>query len=107
MENRITINPMYRDFYIVAKGVIEGLIKQFGEVTAYEHLFTNKPRIAPVTPPQSELEFVQHYVANEFIVFRLALGGFKAFGAINCCGYMGGANIEGQPVPYRTPPQGE
>jgi hypothetical protein len=107
MENRISINPMYRDFYIVAKVLIDGLIAQLGEAAAYEQLFTNKPRIAPVTPPQSQLEFVQHYVANEFIGFRLALGGFKAFGAINYCGYMGGANIKGQPVPYRTPSQGE
>jgi hypothetical protein len=102
LQNRISINPMYRDFYIVAKTVIDGLIAQFGEAAAYEQVFTNKPRIAPATPPQSRLEFVQHYVANEFIGFRLALGGFKAFGAINYCGFMGGANIEGQPVPYRT-----
>ena len=93
---------MYRDFYIVAKAVIEELIAQFGQPAAYEQLFTNKPRIAPATPPQSRLEFVQHYVANEFIGFRLALGGFKSFGALNYCGYMGGANIEGQQVPYRT-----
>lgn len=102
LQNRISINPMYRDFYIVAKTLIDGLIAQFGEAAAYEQVFTNKPRIAPSTPPQSRLEFVQHYVANEFIAFRLELGGFKAFGAINYCGYMGGANIEGQPVPYRT-----
>jgi hypothetical protein len=102
MENRISLNPMYRDLYTVAKAVIEGLIAQFGEAAAYEQVFTNKPRIAPATPPQSRLEFVQHYVANEFIGFRLSLGGFKSFGAINYCGYMGGANIEGQPVPYRT-----
>ena len=31
MENRISINPMYRDFYVVAKTVIDEFIAQFGE----------------------------------------------------------------------------
>jgi hypothetical protein len=106
MANRIIINPMYRDFYVVTKGVIDGLIAQYG-AKAYEQLFTQKPRIAPTAPPQTQLEFAQQYVANEFIGLRLALGSFKAFGAINYCGYFGGANIVGQPVPYRTPQQGE
>jgi hypothetical protein len=102
MANRIGINPMYRDFYVVAKTVIDQLITEHGQA-AYEVLFTQKPRIAPTAPPQTQLEFVQQYVANEFIGFRLALGSFKAFGAINYCGYFGGANIAGQPIPYRTP----
>lgn len=106
MANRIRINPMYRDFYVVAKTVIEELKAQYG-AAAYEQLFTQKPRIAPTAPPQTQLEFVQQYVANEFIGFRLALGSFRAFGAINYCGYFGGANIARQPVPYRTPTQEE
>jgi hypothetical protein len=106
MANRINMSPMYRDFYVVAKTVVDGLIGQYG-AAAYEQLFTQKPRIAPAAPPQTPLEFVQQYVANEFIGLRLALGSFKTFGAINYCGYFGGANIEGQPVPYRTPSQGE
>jgi hypothetical protein len=106
MENRISINPMYRDFYVVAKTVIDEFIAQFGEA-AYDQLFTQKPRIPPVAPPQTQLEFVQQYVANEFIGLRLALGSFKAFGGVNYCGYFGGANIQGQPVPYRTPSQGQ
>jgi hypothetical protein len=104
MANRISINPMYRDFYDLAKTVIQGLVAQYG-ATAYEQLFTQKPRVAPTAPPQTQLEFVQQYVANEFIGLRLALGSFKTFGAINYCGYFGGANIVGQPVPYRTPRQ--
>ena len=104
MANRIRFSPLYRDFYIVARTVIDGLIAQTGDKDkAYEQLFTQKPRVAPTTPPQTPLEFVQQYVANEFIGLRLSLGSFKAFGAINYCGYFGGANIEGQPVPYRTP----
>jgi hypothetical protein len=102
MANRISINPIYRDFYIVAKTVIDKLISEYG-AKAYEQLFTQKPRSAPAAPPQTEMEFVQQYVANEFIGLRLALGSFKTFGAINYCGYFGGANIAGQPVPYRTP----
>lgn len=102
MANRISVNPMYRDFYVATKGVIDELIRQYGS-TAYEQLFTQKPRIPPATPPQTQLEFAQQYVANEFIGLRLALGSFKTFGAINYCGYFGGANVAGQPVPYRTP----
>jgi len=106
MSNRIRVNPIYRDFYVIAKGVIEGLLAQYG-AAAYEQLFTQKPRITPTAPPQTPLEFVQQYVANEFIGLRLALGSFKTFGAINYCGYFGGANIQGQPVPYRTPSKEE
>lgn len=102
MSNRIRFSPIYRDFYVLARTVIDGLIAQTGDkAKAYEMLFTQKPRVATTTPPQTQLEFVQQYVANEFIGLRLSLGGFKAFGAINYCGYFGGANIEGQPVPYR------
>lgn len=104
MANRIRLNPLYRDFYVLARTVIDGLIAQTGDKDkAYEQLFTQKSRVAPTNPPQTELEFVQQYVANEFIGLRLSLGSFKAFGAINYCGYFGGANIDGQPVPYRTP----
>ena len=86
--------------------VTDKLVSQYG-AKAYEQLFTQKPRSAPAAPPQTEMEFVQQYVANEFIGLRLALGSFKSFGAINYCGYFGGANIVGQPVPYRTPSQEE
>jgi len=104
MSNRIRFSPIYRDFYILARTVIDGLIAHTGDkAKAYELLFTQKSRVATTTPPQTQLEFVQQYVANEFIGLRLSLGSFRVFGAINYCGYFGGANIEGQPVPYRTP----
>jgi hypothetical protein len=101
LANRIRINPIYRDFYVVAKDVINEFKGQYAD-KAFEQLFTQKPRLVVPAPPQTRVEFVQQYVANEFIALHLALGGFKAFGAINYCGYFGGANIEGQPVPYRT-----
>ena len=39
MANRIRINPIYRDFYVIAKGVIEGLAAQTrsGGVRAIVH----------------------------------------------------------------------
>ena len=101
MTNRINLNPVYREFYAVAKRVIDRLLAEHGSPKGYEILFTNKPRRPPAGPPETELEFVQAYVVNEFIALRLALGGFKAFGAVNYCGYFGGANITDQPVPYR------
>jgi len=102
MANRIAFNPLYSEFYAVAARVLSDLVAARGAKAAYEQFFTQKPRTSPTAPPETELEFVQQYVANEFISLRLALGSFKAFGAINYRGYFGGANISGQPVPYRT-----
>jgi hypothetical protein len=101
MANRISLDPKYHDYYALAKGVIDGLIADNGEGPAYEYLLTNKPRAKPVAPT-TEIEFVQCYVANEFVAFRLAVGGFAGFGATNYRGFFGGANIAGQPVPYRV-----
>lgn len=100
MANRISLDPKYVGYYALAKRVIDGLIADKGEAAAYEYLFTSKPRTPP-KQPTTELEYVQYYVANEFIAYRLALGGFAAFGATNYRGYFGGANIPGQPAPYR------
>jgi hypothetical protein len=102
MDNRISLNPLYNDFYAATKKHIDELAGPNGRAHAYEVLFTKKDRKLPAGPPVSELDFIQVYVANEFIALRLALGGFLAFGAVNYCGYFGGANIPGQPVPYRT-----
>ena len=101
MANRISLDPKYQDYYALAKRVIDGLIAEKGERLAYEFLFTSKPRSAPA-PPTTELEYVQYYVANEFIAYRLALGGFATFGATNYRGFFGGANIPGKPAPYRV-----
>ncbi|MER9593947.1 hypothetical protein [Mesorhizobium sp. M0244] len=101
MTNRISLDPKYQDYYALAQRVIDALIAEKGEAAAYEYLFTNKPRAKPALPV-TELEYVQYYVANEFIALRLALGGFSAFGALNYRGYFGGANVPGQPAPYRT-----
>jgi hypothetical protein len=98
MSNRIRFSPIYRDFYVLARTVIDELIAQTGDrAKAYELLFTQKPRVATTTPPQTQLEFVQQYVANEFIGLRLSLGSFKAFGAINYCGYFGAPILKVSP----------
>lgn len=101
MKNRVAFNPLYAQFYEVAANVLSELIAAKGEDAAYAQFFTEKPRAIPTAPPETQLEFIQQYVANEFISFRLALGGFKTFGAINYRGYFGGANIADQPTPYR------
>ena len=102
MENRISLDPLYITFYSAAKKLIDELTAGHGLAVAYETVFAAKDRRPPTGTPESELEFIQYYVANEFIAFRLALGGFKDFGALNYCGYFGGANITGEPAPYRT-----
>ncbi|TBA52709.1 hypothetical protein [Rhizobium ruizarguesonis] len=101
LENRINVSPIYRDYYIDGADFVADLITELGRGPAYNRLFTQKPRVAQSGIPATRLEAVQRYVANEFISLRLALGGFKAFGAINYRGYIGGANIEGEPTPYR------
>lgn len=100
MLNRINLRPIYRDYYISAQMVMKKLIQEKGEKNAYEYLFTDKDAIK--TPPENLIAVTRQVVANEFMALQLSLGGFKAFGAKNYCGYIGGANIPGQPVPYRT-----
>ena len=102
LENRVALNPLYRDYYATAADVLSGLIAEHGAERAYAIVFSDKLREGQPSAPSSPLELVQRYVANEFVAFRLALGGFRAFGALNYRGYFGGANIAGEPVPYRT-----
>ncbi len=107
LDNRIALNPLYPEFYRHTVAYIDELTQQHGEEKAYELLFTVKDHRVPAqlaatqVTPTTEVDFVQTYVVNELIQFRVAFGGFKEFGALNYCGYFGGANIDGQPVPYR------
>lgn len=98
--NRINLRPIYRDYYASAPAVIKQLKDELGPVKAYEFLFTDTA--ANVAPPQTPVAVVRQSIVNELIAFQLALGGFKALGAVNYLGYIGGANIPGQQVPYRT-----
>ncbi len=100
MQNRISLYPIYHDYYILAKEVMDQLIAARGEEAAYAFLFTDPG--ATASPPASALAVTHHYVSNEFVAWQVALGGFKAWGARNYCGYIGGAFIPGHPVPYRT-----
>ena len=100
MLNRMSLRPIYRNYYITAAAVIHQLIEQYGEQQAYVVLFTDTE--ANKSPPETPLALTRQKVSNEFVALQLALGGFRSFGAINYCGYIGGANIPGQPVPYRT-----
>jgi hypothetical protein len=102
MANRIELNPLYRDYYAKATSLLAELASQGGEDHAYETIFTEKARSLPSGPPINELDLVQRTVANEFVALRLALGSFQSFGAVNYCGYFGGANMTGRAAPYRT-----
>jgi len=81
--------------------VIAQLVREQGAACAFKTIFTQKIRQQSPGPPASELEVTQRYAADEFVAFRLALGSFKAFGAANYCGYVGGENLADEPVPYR------
>lgn len=102
LRNRIDIDPLYAGYYRDGAALVTELIAAHGPKDAFEKVFTAKPRIAAAGIPSTPLEALQRFVANEFITLRLALGGFKAFGAVNYNGYFGGANIAGEPVPYRV-----
>jgi hypothetical protein len=104
MENRIGLQPAYHDYYVLARHVMDGLIAERGKEAAYAYLFTHPRARAGVsdTAPDTALDLVRRHVSDEFICWQLALGGFKAWGARNYCGYIGGAYIPGEPVPYRT-----
>ncbi|MER8823084.1 hypothetical protein NKH70_25385 [Mesorhizobium sp. M0991] len=101
IENRIELDPLYQGYYRDGAAFIDELRDKIGAAAAFNRIFANKPRIAPSGVPATMLEALQRFVANEFIALRLALGGFKSFGAVNYCGYFGGANIDGEPTPYR------
>lgn len=103
MLNRISLNPLYRDIYQMAARLMAGLIAERGASAAYEFLFTDTE--ANQSPPTTPLALTRQMVSNEFIALQLSLGGFKAFAqAKNYPGYFGGANIPGQPAPYRIDP---
>jgi hypothetical protein len=101
LENRINISPIYENYYLDGAEFVSALITELGRTGAYDRLFTQKPRVPQSGIPATQLEAVQRFVANEFISLRLSLGGFKSFGATNYRGYFGGANIDGEPTPYR------
>lgn len=100
MVNRINLRPIYNDYYKIAKIVMDELITEYGNDEAYEFLFTDSS--AMESPPETPLALTRQKVANEFMAWQLALGGFKSWGAKNYCGYIGGAYIPNQPAPYRT-----
>ena len=101
LENRIDVEPIYRDTYREGAALIDAMVAELGAAAAFEKIFFDKRRGEPSGVPVTPLETLQRFIANEFIALRLALGSFKAFGAQNYLGYFGGANINGEPIPYR------
>lgn len=99
MENRVAISPLHRGYYDGAVQVIEELVAAHGAQQAFEKLFTTKLPGAGV--PLTPIEATKRFVVHEFIAMRMALGGFRAFGAVNYNGYMSGANNPDEPLPYR------
>lgn len=96
LQNRIITDPGYAAVYNQAAQYLTELVGEQGD-GAYTTIFAPP---APTDDPR--LVALRTKVSNEFIVFQLATGGFKAFGAKNYLGYFGGPNVAGQ-APYRTP----
>jgi hypothetical protein len=102
IANRIDLNPLYDGHYKQGAALLDALIATHGAKSAFETVFGDKPRIAAAGLPSTPLEALQRFIADEFIALRLAVGGFRSFGALNYPGYIGGANIAGEATPYRT-----
>ena len=101
MENRIAFDPMYVGYYASAAGLIAALTAQKDATAAYLLIYFDQNDNGLTFDPNI-LDLVQTKVSNEFIAMRLALGSFRAWGARNYRTYIGGANIPGEPAPYRT-----
>lgn len=100
MSNRIALMPLYADYYVMAKRVISELSSEKGsDSEAIAVIIASPQSLDPL--PTTALALTRQFVVNEFTTLHMALGGFKAFGAINWPGYFGGANVPGKP-PYRT-----
>lgn len=100
MANRISLDVGYLGYYALAAQVVEELQADVvAPAAAYARLFTARPSGGE---EDSDLATVKAKVVDEFITWRLALGGFRDFGALNYRGYFGGANLSDEPVPYRT-----
>src|ERR1700742_2411347 len=96
--DRIRLQPVYRLYYINARDTMQELIRDHGHDGAYQRLFTDKDANTLMTSP---LAVTRQMVSNEFIALQLCLGGFKVGGALNYCGYIGGANVPKVQIPYR------
>lgn len=99
IENRIRMDASYVGEYRNATAVVAELTAELGEAAAYEKLFTDPA--ANISPPTTRLARARQLVSNELVALQLALGGFRAWGAVNYLGYIGGANVPGHP-PYRV-----
>jgi hypothetical protein len=99
LDNRIRIDPGYAGEYRNAAEVIDELALELGEEGAFVRLLTDP--LANLSPPATRRARARQRVSNELVALQLSLGGFKAFGAENYLGYIGGPNIEGR-TPYRV-----
>lgn len=101
VQNRLALNPFYAAFYQTTMDLIANLAAQKNLNAAYELIFFGvNPHNLQYSP--EVFQVVKQDVVNELINFRLACGSFRAWGAINYCTYFGGANLAGEPAPYRT-----
>jgi hypothetical protein len=99
MLDRMRLQPVYRLYYVNARDTMQALIREHGSDGAYALLFTDQDANSTLASP---LAVTRQMVSNEFVALQLCLGGFKVGGALNYCGYIGGANVPRAPVPYRV-----
>ena len=99
MENRIAVDPLYAGYYAAAAAMIADLTAQKDANAAYMLIYFGENQGLTFDP--NMLAAVQQNVSNELIAMRLSLGTFRQFGALNYRGYFGGANLPGEPPPYR------
>lgn len=100
MINRIRLRPEYFQYYQLAATTMSSRVKDLGVIEAYKDLFTNPIYNQPHN--NAPLAITRQKVSNEFIIFQSNQGGTNAFGPKNSLGYISGAYISGQSIPYRS-----
>lgn len=94
--------PSYSAEYDNAVVVLDELIEMYGEESAYQQLFFS-PGIEE-EDHDTRLAHLKEYVVDQLISLVVVVVGFRAFGAHNHAGYIGGSRFRRVP-PYRVPPE--
>ncbi len=92
-------SPSYLGEYESAVLVLDELEGMYGVPDAFDRLFFNHG--IPEDDVESRLFHLKTFVVNELISVVVVSGGFRAFGARNYKGYIGGSRFRLEP-PYRT-----
>lgn len=84
-------DPSYLEEYRSAASVLRELYGEHGTHTVHEYLYLEAVPVP--AEPSNRFEHLQRYVVWEFLPVFLVAGGFRAFGAANVRGHVGGSRF--------------